>query len=386
MSIAAVSYALKLDLPRSSEKFLMVCMGNYADEFGYCYPSITTLERDTSQDRKTIINNLKRLQVIGLLEDTGRRVGATGSIPVYRILGLPAGATVHYVFRVSDPDTGEFYLGKRSFNGAPELDTYRGSGRWPLAQLAAGRMLVREVLETFETPEEASAAEVRLFRACVDDRLCRNDRAGARGQAKGASRAKNGTGAENGAVPFFPDSSSVFPGSSAVFPPKQSQKRDIEPLRNTPEEKKGDPSGLQTPAKPGSAAGQGAPAGGQAGGGEPPTPAVKPGLVCTLPLVGNKVHEVMKADVALWADAYPAVDIKQALKQIKAWLVANPTMQKTKRGINRHITAWLANEQNKGGGSAPRVPRPQSYGAPRGAHHFTVPGDAHASAPPVQRV
>lgn len=229
MSISAINYALKLDLPNSSEKFLLVCLGNYADEFGYCYPSIRTLERDTSMDRKTVIKRLGTLQEVGLLKDTGRRVGATGSVVVYRILGLPTLTASNYTYRVTDPETGQFYLGTRSYIGDPETDTYRGSGKWPRAQIAAGRMLVREVLEVFETSEEARAAEMRLFREHQESPLCMNEgtplklRAAALAErARWLSSTKNGT-AE--ADPFFPP-------SSTVFPKKQSQKRYVEPSDN----------------------------------------------------------------------------------------------------------------------------------------------------------
>jgi hypothetical protein len=234
VSIPALAYAFKLDMPKSSEKFLMVCLANYADEFGFCYPSILRLEQDTCCDRKTLIKNIKNLQDAGLLMDTGKRVGVTGSIPVYRLLGLPTASATHYTYRVTDPETGNFYLGKRSFCGDPEADAYRGSGKWPREQIAAGRLLVREVLEVFETPEEASAAEMRLFRQYDLDPLCKNEGTPSKLRAatiaertrRLGSYAKNGTASEDGeAVPFFR-------GSGTVFPEKQSQKRYGEPSIN----------------------------------------------------------------------------------------------------------------------------------------------------------
>ena len=39
----------------------------------------------------------------------------------------------------------------------------------------------------------------------------------------------------------------------------------------------------------------------------------------------------------------------QALRNIRAWSLANPTRRKTHSGILRHINAWLTKAQNQGG-------------------------------------
>ncbi|HEX7113745.1 MAG TPA: helix-turn-helix domain-containing protein [Steroidobacter sp.] len=85
MSIQAISWALKQRIAKSSEKFVLVVLCNYADEQGICYPSITALCADTGQNRKTVIANLKSLTASGRIRDTGRRAGSTGQIVVYQI-------------------------------------------------------------------------------------------------------------------------------------------------------------------------------------------------------------------------------------------------------------------------------------------------------------
>ena len=92
MSIRAVSWALGCKVDRSSTKFVLVALCNYANEFGECYPSAKQLSDDTAQDIKTVEANLKRLRDLGLLFDTGMRRGATKQVIVYRINpeGLPA--------------------------------------------------------------------------------------------------------------------------------------------------------------------------------------------------------------------------------------------------------------------------------------------------------
>lgn len=229
MSIEAMSWVLKQDMSRSSEKFILVCLANYSDEHGICYPSARTLMRDTGQDRKTVLLNLKRLCESGLLRDTGKRVGSTASVIVYEIVGLPSNSRVHYVYRVTDLATGEYYIGKRSFNGDPELDTYRGSGRWVLDRQSKGIPLHREVLETFDNDVEARACEMRWFKHVGPDPLCKNE-----GTPHALGRDARCTGSGPvfptiGSGPVFPTSGPVIPTSGPVIPPKQAQKRDTEP-------------------------------------------------------------------------------------------------------------------------------------------------------------
>lgn len=85
MSVEAITWAMKRQGLRSSEKFVLVCMANYANEDRECYPSNAALADATSQDHKTVRANLQRLIDAGEIADTGRRVGSTSQIPVYRL-------------------------------------------------------------------------------------------------------------------------------------------------------------------------------------------------------------------------------------------------------------------------------------------------------------
>ncbi|MBX3703971.1 MAG: helix-turn-helix domain-containing protein [Steroidobacteraceae bacterium] len=85
MSVTAISWAMKRQVAKSTEKFVLVCLANYADEHGIAYPSIAALESDTAQDRKTVIRGLRALIEAGWIEDTGERAGVTKQIPVYRL-------------------------------------------------------------------------------------------------------------------------------------------------------------------------------------------------------------------------------------------------------------------------------------------------------------
>ncbi len=86
MSIYAVDWAFKQSAGASAMKFLLVAMANYADEEGYCYPSVWRLTQDTEQNRKTILKNISKLEKLNLVLDTGERKGPTRSVPVYRLL------------------------------------------------------------------------------------------------------------------------------------------------------------------------------------------------------------------------------------------------------------------------------------------------------------
>ena len=77
----------------------------------------------------------------------------------------------------------------------------------------------------------------------------------------------------------------------------------------------------------------------------------------TLPLIDGTIYQVSKAQVKEWSEAYPAVDVRQQLREMKQWLVANGVNRKTRSGIQRFIVKWLAKEQDKGG-SAPARSQP----------------------------
>lgn len=76
--------------------------------------------------------------------------------------------------------------------------------------------------------------------------------------------------------------------------------------------------------------------------------------VIALPLNDGSEFAVTQDDVNGWAGLYPAVDILQELRKMRGWCDANPRKRKTKSGIRRFITSWLAREQDRGGTPARR--------------------------------
>ena len=67
-----------------------------------------------------------------------------------------------------------------------------------------------------------------------------------------------------------------------------------------------------------------------------------------IPLVDGTEFAITREQCNEFDRLFPAVDIDQTLREIRAWNLANPKLRKTRSGILRHITQWLAKEQNGG--------------------------------------
>jgi hypothetical protein len=62
----------------------------------------------------------------------------------------------------------------------------------------------------------------------------------------------------------------------------------------------------------------------------------------------NEHHLITEAMVTKWEELFPSLDVKQALRNLLAWNLANPKKRKTASGISNHIVYWLGDDQNKG--------------------------------------
>ena len=94
---------------------------------------------------------------------------------------------------------------------------------------------------------------------------------------------------------------------------------------------------------------------------EPASPPSAPSPVfITIPVVGSGIGEaeITDAMVTEWEPVYPGVDVRQQLRHMREWCVSNPAKRKTARGLRRFITAWLAREQDRGGGTGPPTRAP----------------------------
>ena len=89
---------------------------------------------------------------------------------------------------------------------------------------------------------------------------------------------------------------------------------------------------------------------------KPPAPADDSPIVVSIPLNTGEDFPVTANQVREFSGLYPAVDVAQALRGMRAWCVSNPAKRKTRGGVMRFVNAWLAKEQNNGHGA--RAPTP----------------------------
>jgi hypothetical protein len=85
MSIHAIDWVLRSTVKPPSDRFVLVVLANYCNSFGLAYPSIRRIAINTGYDRKTVNAALARLRNKGLIHDSGKRVGVTKSIIVYKL-------------------------------------------------------------------------------------------------------------------------------------------------------------------------------------------------------------------------------------------------------------------------------------------------------------
>lgn len=93
------------------------------------------------------------------------------------------------------------------------------------------------------------------------------------------------------------------------------------------------------------------------GSGSVDTPSLEldggPGPACVIKLPTSRAGmdwHVLPAPVAEWRTLFPAVDVEQELRNMRAWLMANPSRRpSTSRGMERFVTRWLNRKQDAGG-------------------------------------
>lgn len=125
-------------------------------------------------------------------------------------------------------------------------------------------------------------------------------------------------------------STSIQPAANQQLTTKQEVKK----LRRVKTQE--EPNGSSSP-EPGAAV-SGAP---------PASPVLAP--VISLPLNTGEEHPVTQGEIDQWKDLYPAVDVMQALRNMRGWLLGTPKKRKTKAGVGRFIHTWLAKDQDQGG-------------------------------------
>lgn len=89
--------------------------------------------------------------------------------------------------------------------------------------------------------------------------------------------------------------------------------------------------------------------------------------IMTFPLAKKgETFAVTQPDIDEWGESFPGIDLLQELRHCLQWSRDNPTRRKTRAGIRRHITSWLAKAQDRTRGQ-PQAGHagPGGYPAPR---------------------
>lgn len=174
MTVAISSWVFSEDIRPSPAKFVLFALADNANEQGIAYPSVALIGDKTSQDRKTVLSSLKYLESVGLLRDTGKRVGRTKQVQVFQIVGIP-NSEFHYVYTFTDSKTGEFYSGVRSCPIDPKADTiYTGTSKWIYNARSTGAQLEKSIVGEFGTRIEAEYHSLQLLKQHEKNELCRN--------------------------------------------------------------------------------------------------------------------------------------------------------------------------------------------------------------------
>jgi hypothetical protein len=84
-------------------------------------------------------------------------------------------------------------------------------------------------------------------------------------------------------------------------------------------------------------------------------------LIILLPTNKKNVsHPVYQSYIDEMQELYPAVNVLQSLKTMKAWLINNPKRRKS--NVPRFINSWLSKDQDKGGPvGTPQGPQPTTF-------------------------
>jgi hypothetical protein len=88
MSVQAISWALSVQAGSPSAKCTLLCIANYADELGRCWPAQATLAKQSEQSTDTIQRRIIDLEKNGLLTRSERPLqnGRPGGLFFYQLL------------------------------------------------------------------------------------------------------------------------------------------------------------------------------------------------------------------------------------------------------------------------------------------------------------
>jgi hypothetical protein len=86
VSIQAVAWVLDLDVRDPHEKLILISLANHADASGFCWPTMRTIGKEASCDRRTVLRRLPRLVAAGFVRILEAREGKQKLAHTYQLL------------------------------------------------------------------------------------------------------------------------------------------------------------------------------------------------------------------------------------------------------------------------------------------------------------
>ena len=103
-------------------------------------------------------------------------------------------------------------------------------------------------------------------------------------------------------------------------------------------------------------------------------------IIIQLPLNDNTAYNVTQEEITEFSSLYPAVDVLQEYRGMKALCMSNPHKRKTRNGIKKFINGWLSSAQ-KQARSSPPSPKPQLPRNPFLEELNTIPVEEYQPKP-----
>jgi hypothetical protein len=161
MSLRAITWAIEeADCPSAHATLVLIIYANFANEHGRAYPSTETVAAKSRQNIKTVRASIDALEAVGLLQDTGRRVGRTGNVKVYR-LAMEAHPEVGVLKGETKPDAAGSPVEaaqEAAKEALPETGGFDGGAKAPVSGVKGTRKRVAEPVSGTITPEDAIAS------------------------------------------------------------------------------------------------------------------------------------------------------------------------------------------------------------------------------------
>ena len=107
-------------------------------------------------------------------------------------------------------------------------------------------------------------------------------------------------------------------------------------------------------------------------------------IIIQLPLNDNTDYNVTQEEITEFSSLYPAVDVLQEYRGMKAWCMSNPHKRKTRNGIKKFINGWLSSAQ-KQARSSPPPSKPQLPRNPFLEELNTIPVEEYQPKPQYSR-